>query len=157
MASAPPKSWPRRLQRVGILVVAIYATWLIAACSLQEKLMYPGAGAVMVDYTEPPIPAGWEQWWIDPQPDVRVEAWFAPGRGRSAESPGPAVIVGHGNYEIIDFGDYFAEQFAERGISCLLVEFRGFGRSTGSPSHDSITFDFVAYYDRLVARPDLCA
>ncbi|MFN0136877.1 MAG: alpha/beta hydrolase [Phycisphaerae bacterium] len=157
MPDASSKSWPRRLQRIGMLVVAIYATWLIAACSMQQMLMYPGAGVAMVSYTDPPIPVGWEQWWLQPQPGVRVEAWFAPGCGRSAESPGPAVLVGHGNYEIIDFGDYFAEQFAERGVSCVLVEFRGFGRSTGSPSQEAITADFVAYYDRLIARPEVDA
>ncbi len=41
------------------------------------------------------------------------------------------------------------------GIGLLLVEYPGYGRSTGTPSQQSITNTFVAAYDALVSRKDV--
>jgi fermentation-respiration switch protein FrsA (DUF1100 family) len=41
------------------------------------------------------------------------------------------------------------------GISVLLPEYRGYGRSGGDPSEDNITDDFVGAYDLLASRPEV--
>jgi fermentation-respiration switch protein FrsA (DUF1100 family) len=45
--------------------------------------------------------------------------------------------------------------FLERGLSLLLVEYPGYGRSAGKPSQRGIETVMMAAYDRLVARPDV--
>ena len=47
--------------------------------------------------------------------------------------------------------------FSRMGISLLLVEYPGYGRSEGSPSQDSITETFVSAYDVLSSRKDVDA
>lgn len=95
-----------------------------------------------------------ERWWLDTD-GGKVEAWFLIGDGRTAEDPGPAVIFAHGNAEAIDFWPFELERYRRLGISVLLPEYRGYGRSGGAPSQDAITRDFVAFYDRLAALPQV--
>lgn len=84
-----------------------------------------------------------------------VEAWLLPGRGVSPGHPGPAVIFAHGNAELIDLWPREMERYRRMGISVLLPEYRGYGRSAGSPSQEAITADFERFYDQLVARPEV--
>ena len=43
---------------------------------------------------------GLERLWVD-SPQGRVEAWFLPGEGTSAEEPGPLLVFAHGNAELL--------------------------------------------------------
>ena len=87
----------------------------------------------------------------------QVEAWFLPGDGVSPEAPGPLVVFAHGNGEAIDHWPAVLRHYREKGISVLLPEYRGYGRSAGSPSESAIVTDFVAVYDLAVARPEVDA
>src|SRR6188508_1563390 len=96
---------------------------------------------------------GGESIWLDVDAE-RVEAWLLPG---SASGPAPLLIHAHGNGELIDFwGDAFTTLRAA-GIHVLLVEFPGYGRSTGAPSEASVTAALVAAYDKVVVDPRIDA
>ncbi|QKK03302.1 MAG: alpha/beta fold hydrolase [Pseudomonadota bacterium] len=41
------------------------------------------------------------------------------------------------------------------GVSTLLVEYRGYGRSGGAPSREAVVRDAAAFYDRLARRADV--
>lgn len=99
---------------------------------------------------------GLERWWHQSD-EGPVEAWFVPGDGASAERPGPAVIYAHGNAEVIDPLPLWLAPYRAMGISVLLPEFRGYGRSAGAPSERAIREDLVAFHDRLAARPEVDA
>lgn len=86
-----------------------------------------------------------------------VEAWLLPGDGVSAERPGPAVIFCHGNGELIDYWPEVLSAYRAMGVSLLLPEYRGYGRSAGSPSEAGIAADLVRFYDQLAARPEVDA
>lgn len=89
------------------------------------------------------------------EPERYVEAWFLPGQGASVDRPGPAVIFAHGNAELIDYWPDTLEHYRQLGVGVLLPEYRGYGRSAGSPSQTAITSDFVYFHDELAARPDV--
>ena len=138
-----------------IFFVVLYALWLTALLVFQERLIFPGAWMTLHD--ELPLPPGGESLWIETAEGLRVEAWFVPGEGRTPQTPGPLVIFGHGNAERIDSWPWMARAYLEWGVSMLLVEFRGYGRSQGTPSQKGITADFVAYYDLVAQRPEVDA
>ena len=85
----------------------------------------------------------------------RVEAWFLPGDGVDDEHPGPLVIYAHGNGGLIDQAPPALQGYRRRGISVLLPEYRGYGRSAGSPSESALADDFVVFYDTVIRRPDV--
>lgn len=82
-----------------------------------------------------------------------VEGWLFKGKGVDATHPGPAVLMAHGNRELIDFYRDRAEAYQQLGVTVLLGEYRGYGRSAGSPSRERITTDFKGFYDYLISQP----
>lgn len=121
---------------------------------LQRKMIFPGTdlpAGEPVGLAE----AGAEQLWLHNE-EGKVEGWYLPGQGVSADKPGPAVIIAHGNGELIDgWLTGTAERYRQSGVSVLLPEYRGYGRSEGTPSQEHITRDFVRFYDQLAARPEV--
>lgn len=95
-----------------------------------------------------------ERWWIT-TPEGRVEAFFVPGAGVSRDRPGPLLIYAHGNAEVIDPLPAWLQPYRGMGISVLMPEYRGYGRSAGSPSESAIRNDFVAFHDLATARPEV--
>jgi fermentation-respiration switch protein FrsA (DUF1100 family) len=87
--------------------------------------------------------------------DGRVEVFLLPGARGAGDAAGPLLVSAHGNGELVDFWlDAFGELRAQ-GISVLLVEYPGYGRSTGAPSEASIRRALVAGYDWALTRPDV--
>ncbi len=117
---------------------------------LQRKLLFP-AHLVARPPDVPNLP-GLERWWLDSE-QGRVETWFLPGAGVSAEKPGPAVIFAHGNGELIDQWPAPLAPYVQRGISLVLPEYRGYGRSEGQPSEPAIREDLCKLHRRLSADP----
>lgn len=85
----------------------------------------------------------------------KIETWFLPPISGPSDRPAPVVIFAHGNAELIDFSPLELKPFTEVGIGVLLVEYPGYGRSSGRPSQKSITEAFTAAYDMLIARGDV--
>ena len=141
--------------KLVIAAVALYAIWVLMLLALQRSMIFPGAGSSPGAPNESALSAaGIERWWLDTD-DGKVEAWYAQSDQVSATQPGPAVIFAHGNAEVIDGYIHLVTAWRAMGVSVLLVEFRGYGRSDGVPSQQAITEDAVQFYDRLVARPEV--
>jgi len=75
----------------------------------------------------------------------------------------PVVLFFHGNGEIVSDYDDFGCLYNDIGINFFVVDYRGYGRSTGTPSVTSmmddchIIFDFVlAYMSTLKLTGPLC-
>lgn len=120
---------------------------------LQRWVLYPRYAAAPDPHAGEGI-EGLERWSLS-TPEGEVEAWLVPGDGATADDPGPAVIYAHGNAELIDYWPETLRRYREWGVTLLLPEYRGYGRSDGSPSQEKITADFEAFYDRLAARPEV--
>jgi len=98
-------------------------------------------------------PAGAEHIWFE-SPEQKTEAWFLPPTV-APQGPAPLIIFAHGGPELIDdWASAFAPPRA-RGIGVLLVEFPGYGRSTGSPSEASVKAALQQGYDWATKRPDI--
>ncbi|MFW5966774.1 MAG: alpha/beta hydrolase [Persicimonas sp.] len=122
---------------------------------LQRKVIFPGTDMPVAE--KPRLPTEeTERWWLETD-QGRVEAWFSPGEGVAPEEPGPAVVLAHGNGEVIDDYRGRIQRYVERGISVLLPEFRGYGRSAGDPSQETVTGDFERLHERLAAREEVDA
>ena len=93
-----------------------------------------------------------ERLWIE-HGDGRAEAWFLPAAG---PGPAPAVVFFHGNGEFIDdWADLLRPFPDELGVHLLLVEYPGFGRSTGVPSRDAVLEVATLAWDMLAARTEV--
>ena len=84
----------------------------------------------------------------------RVEAWFLEPLS-DLSGPWPLAIVAHGNGEVIDRWAWKVQGLRERGFAVFLVEYPGYGRSTGKPSQVTVTETFIKAYDTVVKRPNI--
>ncbi|MFN8556409.1 MAG: alpha/beta hydrolase [Dehalococcoidia bacterium] len=83
-----------------------------------------------------PTPPGTDNLHVEVAPDVRVHARFYP------VSPAlPTVLFFHGNGEVVADYDDIAPIYHEFGMNLFVVDYRGYGRSTGSPSFTSMLAD----------------
>jgi pimeloyl-ACP methyl ester carboxylesterase len=142
-----------RWLRLPLFSVVVYLCFCAAMACFKEQLIFPVRGVERARALQPPPDA--EVWWREIGPGARTEAWFFPGRGRSPAAPGPAVLCFHGNGELIDDNVETARTFNMWGISVLLVEYRGYGRSVAKTEINGIQADAIAWFDRLAARPEV--
>jgi fermentation-respiration switch protein FrsA (DUF1100 family) len=91
-----------------------------------------------------------ERVWLD-TPTARCEAFLL--EPASSGAPAPLVIFAHGNGELIDHWVNEFEPLRAAGAAVLLVEYPGYGRSSGTPSQGSIARAMTAAFDWAAARP----
>lgn len=133
--------------RLLIIVAAAYAAWCTLVAWRLHGAMFPREFAGHPQ--APALPPGWTVLTHRPpnEPGVSVEAWLCQPRGMA---PGASCVVFfHGNAELIDHQLDHADEYARRGFAVLLIEYRGYGRSTGSPTQAAIVADSIAIIDAL--------
>jgi alpha-beta hydrolase superfamily lysophospholipase len=82
----------------------------------------------------------------------RVAVAVEPGvsvRGRlyPADFDSPAILLFHGNGEIAADYDYVAEFFTQLGITLLVIDYRGYGASDGTPTASALLRDAVTVFE----------
>ncbi len=85
--------------------------------------------------------------------DASAEAWFVPARAGTGKRP--ALVFCHGNAELIDDWTTALAPVSSLGVHLLLPEYRGYGRTRGTPSEIGITEDCVAFVGSLAERDDV--
>jgi fermentation-respiration switch protein FrsA (DUF1100 family) len=133
--------------------LCIYFAYCGLLFLLQRQIMFPRGVIPPPPANAPKIP-GIEKLWLDTA-FGKVEAWYLPPKSVRPAGPVPIVVFGHGNGELIDFWPVELSRFSQMGLALLLVEYPGYGRSSGSPSQKSITVAFMAAYDLVVSRKDI--
>jgi len=103
----------------------------------------------------PPFPknvTNFERFWLKTE-QGDVEWWIFEGDLVDESHRGPAVLMAHGNRELIDFYLNRAKMYQRMGFTVLLGEYRGYGRSAGTPSRKRIASDYKRFYDHLISLP----
>jgi len=88
-----------------------------------------------------------EEIWLTSQDGVRLNAWYLPNSTSSK-----VLLWFHGNAENIGYGLGHLKYYSRLGISVLAVDYRGYGKSEGSPNEAAVYRDADAAYDYLVGE-----
>jgi pimeloyl-ACP methyl ester carboxylesterase len=132
----------RRLLRLSAVALAIYLAAAALLVGVQRSLLYPASDrrstAVEAEL------AGFEDLVLTTPDGERIVAWWKPPQ------PGKAVILYfHGNGGSLWNRRFRARAFAETGRGLLLVSYRGYSGSTGSPTEEGLRIDARTAYDWL--------
>lgn len=132
--------------RIGSVLLLASLALVILSPALAEKLLFfpgfgePGPAPTLADV------AG-EDVIFPTSDDVLLHAWwFDAGEGT------PTVILFHGNAGHVGGRVPLARGMLERGVSVLMPDYRGYGRSEGSPSEKGIYRDGRAAVEFLKER-----
>ncbi|MCA9244133.1 MAG: alpha/beta fold hydrolase [Phycisphaerales bacterium] len=143
------KTW---LIRALLTLAFAYLCWLWFLYVMQARILFPG-WSMPFDEIQPP--AGTEIMTIDVGGGEQTQGWFRLGEGRDAAHPGPLVVFAHGNAEVIDEWAWLLDRYHNRGVSVLLPEYRGFGRSGGEPGQRELVSDAIEFLERVIDRPEI--
>jgi len=92
-------------------------------------------------------PPGVEERWIATEDGQRLHAWYVRARG-----PAPVLVWSHGNAGNIDSRRNVLMALARRELGVLAYDYRGYGKSSGSPDEAGVYRDATAAFDSEVAR-----
>lgn len=82
---------------------------------------------------------------------VRLHAWFLPARGPALGT----VLFLHGNAENISTHIASVHWLPARGFNVLLPDYRGYGKSEGTPTLAGVMADIESALGVLLTRPDV--
>jgi len=139
--------------RVSVSVGAVYFLAALLLFFFQDKIIFPGQALKAMPDAGRGV-AGLERLWTQ-QEEGRSEAWFLPASDASAEKPAGLLVFTHGNHELIDSWPSALSRYRRMGFHVLLPEYRGYGRSEGSPSEAVIVSDIEQLLKKVLARPDV--
>lgn len=139
-----------RITRI-VLVVVIAHHGIVYA--VQRHLLFPGTWMPLPETT---APAGVERISIATDAGTAF-AYLKQANAATAQKPAPLIVYAHGNAErAVDF-PWWTEPYTYAGFHVLIIEYRGFGGSDGSPSEAGIVGDALGLIELAVARPDVDA
>jgi fermentation-respiration switch protein FrsA (DUF1100 family) len=89
--------------------------------------------------------------WLKTSDGVEINGWFYPGNSNSVRADG-AVLVCHGNAGNISHRLDLCSALLDTGMSVLLFDYRGYGKSKGKPSEAGTYLDAETAYDWLIGH-----
>jgi fermentation-respiration switch protein FrsA (DUF1100 family) len=135
------------LLKTVLVVAALYGGLLVLVYLFQPKLVYfPQEGAPEV--TPQALGLPFEHVTIGTEDGERLAAWWVPApAGVKARG---AVLLFHGNAGNIAQRIDYAHMFYDMGYATLLLDYRGYGASSGTPSEQGTYRDAAASWAWLM-------
>lgn len=124
---------------ISLLQIALLSYLGLAALIyfLQDRLIFQPSREILA--TPAAIGLHFDAVKLDTDDGERLDAWHVPSR-----APGPAqalVLIFHGNAGNISHRLDYLRMFHDLGYASLILDYRGYGRSTGSPSEAGTRLD----------------
>jgi len=140
----------RLLRSLIIAVASAFIIWTVVLMIFEEKFIYFPQKYPQGPYDQARSIPNLRDCWITTQDSVRIHAWFAP-----AESAKATFVVSHGNAGNISHRYLLLHSLQRHGFNVLMYDYRGYGRSEGTPAEDGIYKDGLAAYDYAVSLPEV--
>ena len=138
------RSW---LRVVGILLVA-YLLVLGLMMAMEDSLIY--FPSVYPDGMWNPPGLDFEDAWFEAADGTKLHGWYVP-----VANPRAVILFAHGNAGNLSHRVDFLEMLNQLRVTVLIFDYRGYGRSTGSPSEAGVLQDARAARRWLAERADI--
>ena len=125
------------------IIAAVYIGLSVVLFLMQSKILYQP----MRDYDYRPEDYGlaYEAVSLTTPDGVTLAAWYVPAEGAEL-----TVLFCHGNAGNISHRLDTLRMFNELGLNCLIVDYRGYGKSTGKPTEIGTKIDILAGFQWLI-------
>jgi len=135
----------RLLLNALLSAAVVYAAILVLVFVFQARLVYfPQAERVMVA-TPLALGATYEDVELQAADGTRLHGWWIPVRSARG-----AVLLFHGNAGNISHRLDYVAMFARLGYATLMIDYRGYGQSAGTPDEPGTYQDAEAAWRHLV-------
>jgi hypothetical protein len=129
-----------------------YAVLLLLAWRFQTRLALPGARMRLIPPAQAGMPDG-EVVDIAARDGVRLRGWYLPAApARELGPPAPGLLWFYGNLETVTGLAPIVQWLRPPNIALLILDYRGYGESQGSPSEQGLYADADAAWGYLASR-----
>jgi uncharacterized protein len=132
------------LINIVLAVAAFYAILVLLLFVMQSRLIFHPEVGRDVTTTPRAIGLAYEEVWLDAGDKVRLHGWFV---GRA--EPKGVVLILHGNAGSIALRLDWLRMFHDLGYASFIVDYRGYGRSSGTPSEQGTYEDARLAWNHL--------
>lgn len=135
-------------------ISGMYLVLLILIIALLLFIFYPRIESFFIffpethlDYTPNELNMGYKEVYFPTEDGERLHGWFFPLKGEC-----PVILFCHGNAGNISHRLENVGLLLRENLQVFLFDYRGYGKSSGSPSERGIYLDGLAAYDYLVEK-----
>jgi len=132
------------LQVIAFIIIGLYFAFLIILYLIQARMIF-FPGKLARDFTFQLGDTGQEVF-LTTADGEKINALFFGSTGEDV------VLYFHGNAGDLSGWQFVAEDFTQAGYSVMIVDYRGYGKSSGSISEKGFYADADAAYDFLVRQ-----
>lgn len=130
------------------LAIVLYSGFSLMLYLLQDRLVFlPNMPGRELDATPQVIGLDYEDSWIDTADGERLHGWYIP-----ADDARGTVLFFHGNAGNISHRMESILIFNRLRLNVLIVDYRGYGQSSGKPGEEGTYRDAEAAWDYLVEQ-----
>lgn len=138
------------LLSVGVVVVILYSIACLYLFFQQTRFIFFPSAVIEttpkffnLDYQEVWLPVTTNSGKVE-----RIHGWWIP----TSQPHAKVLLYLHGNGINIGANVTHANRFHQMGFSVLLIDYRGYGRSEGSPTESGVYQDAAAAWDYLIKQ-----
>lgn len=145
----------RWLATAAITIGLVYALLSVLVWKLQDRLAFPAPRSALPPPPTLGIPDGIVVS-VTTADGVRLRGWYLPPNpAPQAAGMAPGLLWFYGNMETIEGIAPFLLRFRPPGIGMLVLDYRGYGTSFGSPTEAGVYLDAEAAWEYLAAQPEI--
>ncbi len=144
-STRPRSKWPRHLRWFAVRFVRIYLLLLILLMIFERRFIFHPLRYPNGDWNPPFLQ--FEDAWFQSDDGTKLHGWFC-------EHPQPRAIVlfAHGNAGNLSHRANVLGHLQSLGLSVMIFDYRGYGRSEGRPHEDGVLADARAAHNWLANR-----
>lgn len=130
------------LKNIIFLIIIVFLFLIYMGMFERRSIFYPEK---RIEFTPSSSGLDYEDVFFMTKDGLKLNGWFI-----SAKNPYAVVLYFHGNAGNISHRIEIAKFFNERNLSFFIIDYRGFGRSQGSPFELGTYLDALSAYEYLV-------
>lgn len=136
------------LRMLAIAGLAAIAFWTVIVMIFEERFIFFPEKFPAGNYEDARFVPNMVDCWIPTEDDITIHGWFAP-----ADSAIATLIISHGNAGNISHRLPLIRRLQQAGFNVLMYDYRGYGRSQGSPDEEGVYKDGRAAFDYALTLP----
>ena len=146
----PNKSILRFARSLLIAGIVALTFWSMIIMIFEEKFVFFPSGYSEDFYRSAAVGLDPADHWFKAEDGTRLHAWFV-----EAKNPVGILLCFHGNAGNLAHRSEKIRRLRNVGFSAFIIDYRGYGRSEGSPTEEGAYQDARAAYDYLVSLPGI--
>ncbi|HXG37785.1 MAG TPA: alpha/beta hydrolase [Bacteroidota bacterium] len=140
----------RFTRQILIAAIAAILFWMLLLMLFEERFIFFPSSYPDGYYEEARSLPFLEDCWFMTEDGVKLHGWFA-----RRDSAIATLVISHGNAGNLSHRLPIIKTFRDFGFNVFMYDYRGYGRSEGSPTEEGVYRDGRAAFDYVIRRSDV--